>query len=128
MNTTRRAFIMTLIAILLVPATAIFAADSSKEALQKRFKERYPEIRKLKDAGVIGETDEGYLDYVKDRDPDAAKLVEEENADRKALFALIAKDENTSVETVAKHAAQRNFDKAKKGDFLKTDGKWKKKG
>ena len=125
---TRRTFILTLIALLLVPATALFAADAKKEALQKRFKERYPEIRKLKDAGTIGETDEGYLDFVSDRSGDAAKLVEDENTDRKALYALIGKEEGTSVETVAKHAAQRNFEKAKKGEFLKTDGKWKKKG
>ena len=123
--TTRRIFIAAMIACFLLPVT-LFAA--SKAELQKRFKERYPEIRKLKDAGTIGETDTGEVAFVKDRDADAAKVVEDENADRHALYELIAKDEGTSVETVAKHAAQRNFDRAKAGDYLKEGGKWKKKG
>jgi uncharacterized protein YdbL (DUF1318 family) len=123
---TRRTFIMaTLIALFLAPAT-LFAAES-KEALQKRFKERYPEIRKLKDAGTVGETDAGELEFVAGKNSKASKLVEEENADRHALYELIAKDEGTSADTVAKHAAQRNIEKAKKGDFLKIDGKWKQK-
>jgi uncharacterized protein YdbL (DUF1318 family) len=129
MNTRRTflgIFLAALIALFLVPAT-LFAADAKKEELQKRFKERYPEIRKLKDAGVVGETDTGEIAFVSEKDSNAAKLVEEENADRHALYELIAKDEGTSVETVAKHAAQRNFEKAKQGDFLKTGGKWKKK-
>jgi uncharacterized protein len=124
---TRRTFILTLIALFLLPAT-LFAADAKKEALQKRFKERYPEIRKFKDAGVIGETDTGEVELVEgQKDAKAVKLVEEENADRHALYELIAKEEGTSVDTVAKHAAQRNIEKAKKGDFVKIDGKWKKK-
>src|SRR5215468_3761337 len=112
--TTRRFFIVALFACFILPAT-LFAA--SKAELQKRFKERYPEIRKLKDAGTIGETDTGEVEFVSGKDDGAAKVVEAENSDRHALYELIAKDEGTSAETVAKHAAQRNFDRAKPGDY-----------
>jgi uncharacterized protein YdbL (DUF1318 family) len=122
---TRRTFLAVLIALFLLPAT-LFAADSKAE-LQKRFKARYPEIQRLKTDGVIGETDEGYIDFVNKKDAKAADLVEQENADRRALYALIAKDTGESPEIVAKHNAERNFKKAKTGEYLRYDGKWKKK-
>lgn len=122
---TRRTFIVALLALCLLPS-ALFAADS-KEELQKRFKARYPEIRKLKDAGTIGEADDGYVDFVGAKDSSAADVVDQENADRKALYALIAKETSTSAEQVAKQNAERNLKKAKKGDYLKIDGKWKQK-
>jgi uncharacterized protein YdbL (DUF1318 family) len=121
--TTRRILITFLIALFLAPA-APFAAESKAE-LQKRFKARYPEIQRLKQEGVIGETDEGYLDFVKERT--GGDVVDQENADRKALYALIAKETSESPENVARHNAQRNFDKAKPGEWIKVEGKWKKK-
>ena len=124
---TKLSFLITLIALLLVPATALHAQESKKEQLQKRFKERYPAILELKSRGIVGETDEGFLDWVKKKDPKQAELVEQENADRKELYKDLAKKTNESEEKVAKHAAQRNFDKAKSGEFLKYAGEWKKK-
>jgi uncharacterized protein YdbL (DUF1318 family) len=125
--TTRRAFIATLIAVFVIPATSLFAADSKKEELQKRFRARYGQVQQLKKDGVIGETDEGFVDFVKERDSKAADLVDQENADRRELYKLIAKNEGTDEATVAKHNAQRNFEKAKAGEYLRVDGKWKKK-
>ena len=122
---TRRVFIATLIAVFLLPATSLFAAEAKKEELQKRFKARYGQIQQLKKEGVIGETDEGFVDFVGEKK--SADLVDQENADRKALYALIAKDTGESADTVARHNAQRNFDKAKSGEYLRVDGKWKKK-
>jgi len=122
----KHTFIASLLAVLLLPAL-LFAADSKKAELQKRFKERYPEIQRLKEQGVIGETDEGYVDFVAKKDSGAADTVNQENADRRALYELIAKNEGTSIDTVAKHNAQRNFEKAKAGEYLRYDGKWRKK-
>jgi len=54
--------------------------------------------------------------------------VEDENADRKALYELIAKKEETTPEKVAERNAARNFEKAKPGEWLKgKDGKWEQK-
>ena len=117
-------FLMTLI--VLTASTAL--AAPSEEELKKRFEARYPEIRELKQKGVIGETDGGYVEFVKDRDEDAAELVKDENDDRKALYALIAEKEKTEPEVVAKRNAKRNFERAKDGEYLKEDGKWRKKG
>jgi uncharacterized protein YdbL (DUF1318 family) len=64
----------------------------------------------------------------KSLDDHASKLVDEENADRKELYDLIAKKEGTTAQLVAERNAKRNFEKAKHGDWLKgADGKWTKK-
>jgi len=115
-----------IMALLLMPFVAM-AQDSSKEELQKRFKERYPKIAELKKDGVVGETSDGYVDFVEKKDAKAADLVEQENADRKQLYALIAKKEGVKPATVAERNAKRNFDRAQSGEFLKEDGKWHKK-
>ena len=127
MNTTRRSFLAILVALLLIPATAAFGAETKKEELRKRLRERAPEIAKLKSDGIIGETDEGYVDFVKGKDK-GGDVVDAENADRKAVYENIARDTGESADTVAKQAAQKQFDHARPGEWLKIDGKWKKKG
>ena len=127
MNITRRSILATIVALLLIPATAGFGAESKKDQLKKRLRERAPQIEKLKADGVIGETDQGYVDFVKGKG-DGGDVVDAENADRKAAYEQIAKDTGESVDKVAKQAAQKQFDHAKPGEWLKIEGKWKKKG
>ena len=105
------------------------AADDKKEAeLQKRFEKRDKEIRALKKAGTIGETVDGYVEFVKGDDGKSSDVVDAENADRKSLYQHIADKTNTTLEKVAERAAKRNFDHASSGEFLKDkNGKWKKK-
>ena len=134
MTTSKLATILmsVILALVLAPAT-LLAADAPKgggnddAAIQKRLRERYPQIQKLKTAGTIGETDEGYVDFVDKKDPKAADLVKDENADRKAAYKLIADKEGVDVDVVAKRAGKRNFERAKAGEWLKEGGKWKKK-
>jgi uncharacterized protein YdbL (DUF1318 family) len=107
----------------------IARADDKKEAeLQKRFEKREKDIRALKKAGTIGETSDGYVDFVKGEDSKAKDIVDAENADRKTLYQHIADKTNTTVEKVAERAAKRNFERASAGEYLKdSKGKWKKK-
>jgi uncharacterized protein YdbL (DUF1318 family) len=115
------------LALLLIPAT-IFAADNTMESLRARFQARHSQIEKLKSAGLIGETVKGYVDFVKDKRADAEATVKEENADREALYKLLADKEGTTPEKVAERNAKRNFEKAKPGEYLQeSDGKWRKK-
>jgi uncharacterized protein YdbL (DUF1318 family) len=103
------------------------AATPEEAALQKRFKARYPQLQQFKKEGVIGETDAGFVDFVKAKDEKAAKIVDEENADRKTLYKLIADREGITIEVVAQRAAKRNFDHARQGEWLKEAGKWRQK-
>ena len=98
------------------------------QKLQDRFKQRFEQVRQSKAAGKIGETFDGFLDWVKGEDPSAASLVSQENADRRELYGLIAAKEKTTPELVGRRNAQRNFEKATKGEYLKgKDGQWSQK-
>ena len=128
MSMTRRSFIVSLLALAILPFAA--QAASREDELKERFKERFPRIAELKTAGTIGETFAGYLEVVdkKSADKETQKIVDEENADRKELFKLIADKEGVTSEKVAERAGKRAFDKAKPGEYLKgSDGKWKQK-
>ena len=103
------------------------AGDARIKELQEKFKQRYEQVRNFKKQGVVGETYEGYLDFVKEKG-DAGQVVDDENADRRELYKLIAEKEGTTPEKVAERNAKRNFSKASSGEFLKSaDGKWQKK-
>jgi uncharacterized protein YdbL (DUF1318 family) len=121
------AFALTPLAAHAAKPAAPAAATPEEAALQKRFKARYPQIQQFKKEGVIGETEAGYLDFVKTKDEKAAKVVEEENADRKTLYKIIADREGITIEVVAQRAAKRNFDHARQGEWLKEAGKWRQK-
>lgn len=112
------------------PLTApspVTQSDEEMKELKKKFEARYEKVKQLKSAGVVGETEDGFLDFVKERNPDAAATVEEENADRRKLYDLIAKKEGVTADVVAKRNAQRNFEKARKGEWIKKGGKWEQK-
>jgi uncharacterized protein YdbL (DUF1318 family) len=102
-------------------------AAETREELQKRFQERLPQIEDLKKKGVAGETSEGYLDFVEARSDKAGDVVNGENGDRRKLYELIAAKTGTTADVVAKRAAERNFERAKSGEFVKENGKWRKK-
>lgn len=129
MNITRRSFIL-----MSLLATVAFAASSARaateEQLRERFKQRYAKLVEYKQAGTVGETYQGYAELVDEnsKDKDAKAVVDEENADRKELYKLIADKEGTTADVVAERNAKRVFEKAKPGEYLKgSDGKWKKK-
>jgi uncharacterized protein YdbL (DUF1318 family) len=113
-----------LAALAFAPSTV--RADRAGE-LRDRFKNRFPQVRAAKQAGNIGETMAGVLEAVPGKSPDEAtrKLMDEENADRRELYKLIAEREKTTAEKVAERNAARNFEKAVAGEYLKAaDGKW----
>ena len=115
-------------------ASKLLAPDSKnqkeKDRLRARSEERYPEIRRLKSDGKIGESSTGYLEAVKKDylgDDSLKQLIDDENKDRKALYAIIADEDGTDAGLVAKRAAKRNIERAKSGEYVKQDGTWKKK-
>jgi uncharacterized protein YdbL (DUF1318 family) len=116
------------LATLLTVATAASAA--SKKELQARFEKRYPQLLEYKRDGKVGETMEGMLEAVDRKylsDEKLAGLIKDENADRKELYKIIADEEKTDPAKVAERMAQRNYERAHSGEYLKDrDGKWKK--
>jgi len=117
------------LALLLGAPSVVEAATMAQ--LKERFKARYPKLLKAKAEGKVGETYKGYLEAVKPeylKDKALKKLVDQENADRKTLYELIARKQKATPEKVAELNAARNFSRAKSGHYLKNkDGKWEQK-
>ncbi len=96
-------------------------------AIKQRMLNRLPQIQALKAKGIIGENNRGYLAYVGDKRV-KEELIQAENADRKAVYQAIAKQQNTSVAVVEKHRAAQIEKEAKPGTWLQdAAGKWYKK-
>lgn len=108
---------------------SVGAADEL-DALRERMAGRDARVQSLKAAGMAGETFVGVLEFVPGKSPDDAawKLIGDENADRKTLYATLARREGATPEAVADRAARRNFSRAAVGHWLKfPDGQWRQK-
>jgi hypothetical protein len=79
--------------------------------------------------GWVGEQADGYVGIVDSGAPgDVKALVKSVNGKRKQGYAAIAKENGTSLESVAARAGERNIAKTKSGHFVKpSGGGWKKK-
>ena len=106
----------------LVLLTTVGYAGSIKE----RFKKRLPEIVALKKQGIIGETNRGYLAFVKKKGDSRAKaLVQAENRDRRTVYQAIAKQQGVAVEVVEKRRALQIAHKSPSGFWLQDqNGRW----
>ena len=105
---------------------ALSAADDAA-TIKKNMAERKPKIETLTKAGSIGENKSGYLEAMKDAKLEDAdkKLLEDENKDRKAVYAAIAKKEGSTVDHVGELRAKQIRSKANEGEFVQgEDGKW----
>ncbi len=110
---------LSIVVLALFCSTLAFAAGEKERMLK-----RVPKINALKSAGIIGETADGLLGFVKPS-PDNQPLVEAENKDRQAVYAEIAKKQNVSVETVARRRALQIAEQAVPGQWLQnSEGKW----
>lgn len=74
--------------------------------------------------GRVGETFYGYLVALK-TDAETEKLVTDINAERKASYQQLAKQNNVSVDDIAKLAGQKLVERAKPGEYVQgINGKW----
>ncbi len=124
-----------LAALMLVLLSAAPAFADTKSEVLGRMKERFKTLSEARDAGEVGEAWAGNCaavpaDVSKKTLTDARKkevedLVKAENDDRAKLYAILAKEENTTPEKVAERNRERLFKKADDGHFLRdADKKW----
>ncbi|NNG00110.1 MAG: YdbL family protein [Desulfobacteraceae bacterium] len=111
--------------LLILAVAATTTADG--QSIKERIKARLPEIIKLKAKGILGENNQGYLEFV-----GAAKekedVVAAENKDRRTVYAAIAKKTGAPIENVGMRRAIQLADKAKPGEWIQDKaGKWKQK-
>ena len=105
----------------------VLSAADDAATIKKNMADRKPKIEALKKAGTIGENKSGYLEAMKDAKLEDAdkKLLEDENKDRKTVYAAVAKKEGSTVEKVGEIRAKQIRSKAKEGEYIQgEDGKW----
>jgi len=120
----------TIIAILPVLILGLLITDlyASAADIKQRMIARLPIIKSLKDQGLVGENNMGYLEFI-GKKKEKADVVEAENKDRRQVYEAIAKQQSTTVELVGKHRAVQIAEKAMPGEWLQdANGKWYKKG
>lgn len=111
------------LAILLFIVFAAGALASAKE-IRARMLARLPEIKVLKDKGLVGENNKGFLEFV-GRQKEKQEVVTAENRDREMVYKAIAKQQGTAVELVGQHRAIQIANKARPGEWLQdANGKW----
>ena len=113
------------IAVLFVFVLGILISDAySADSIKQRMIDRLPVINNLKDRGIIGENNLGFLEFVGNR-KEKADVVAAENMDRKSVYEAIAKNQGTTVKLVGQHRAIQIADKALAGEWLQdANGKW----
>lgn len=76
-------------------------------------------------SGVVGEKSDGYAAVLK-QTPEAKALVDEVNQKRRQEYMRISKENNQSVDVVAKIAAEKIINGLKSGEYYQgADGRWK---
>lgn len=110
---------------------AVAATDAELDGLRAKFKARYPKLAEFKRDGKLGETAKGFVEAVRPEVLNEAivkKVRDEENADRKKLYAILSGQEGVEPEKVAERNAKRNFENARPGEYLQgKDGVWRRK-
>ena len=109
---------------LLLLGTFITVALAFAEDIKTRMKQRLPDIVALKDKLILGETNQGYLQFI-GQETEKEDIVTAENKDRKTVYTAIAKHQGVTVDVVETRRAQQIAQKAKPGHWLQDeDGNW----
>ena len=97
-----------------------------KAALDNR-RERFNELQELKQRGIVGENNRGYVELLTEAKA-YRDLVDAENADRRLIYKTIVQQNNladSELEKVEKAFAQVQKEKADPGDKIQdADGNW----
>ncbi|WP_372677511.1 YdbL family protein [Desulfosarcina sp.] len=112
-------FVATVVAGVFLFSASAFCAD-----IKARMKDRLPRIIELKAAGIVGETNQGFLAFVGGNHSEQA-LIDAENQDRQLVYGAIAKQQGTTADVVGRRRALQIAENAKPGEWLQdAGGKW----
>lgn len=115
------------IAVFLVSIVFFIGSVSVAEDIKSRLKARKPVIDALKNQGVVGENNRGFLEFI-GSDRAEETIVSAENADRQKIYQAIARQQGTSADIVGSRRAIQILKKGKSGQwFQDSDGRWHKK-
>ena len=121
-----KARLITLFAALCVLTVSVLAENATD--IRRRMEQRLPQIDALKAQEVVGETNRGLLDERKPGVANAAGVVADENRDREAVYAYIAKETGSSADAVGRARAKQIAANSRAGVWVQDEtGRWIKK-
>ena len=117
---TRLCILFAVLGLLTVPAFAETATD-----IRHRMEQRLPQIDAFKAQEILGENNRGFLD---ERKSGSGSVAADENRDREAVYALIAKETGATSDSVGRARAKQIAANSKSGVWVQDEsGAWKKK-
>ncbi|MFO7963382.1 MAG: YdbL family protein [Desulfobacterales bacterium] len=116
-----RVFSTVLFILLVLGFMAQANAFAGAADIKQRMLERLPTILALKNDGIVGENNSGYLEYLTDKKP-KQEVVAAENADRRRVYQAIAEQQGTTAEVVGARRAMQIAQTAQPGEWLQDPG------
>lgn len=121
-----KARIFTLFAALCLVTVSAFAESAAD--IRRRMEQRLPQIDTLKAQEVLGENNRGFLEERKSGVAGATGVVSDENRDREAVYAYIAKETGASADSVGRARAKQIAANSRSGVWVQDEaGAWKRK-
>lgn len=97
-------------------------------AVKARMEQRIAPLNALKDRGVAGENNQGFLEARGNASASDHQLIGQENADRRTVYAAIAAQTGATPDAVGRHRAQQIAAIARPGHWLQDpNGTWRQK-
>ncbi len=106
--------------VLVTLIACLMAGTALAQGIKERIKARQPAVMALLSEGVVGENNQGYLEF-----RGAAKqadVVNAENADRKMVYAAIAKKTGTTPDVVGQRRAAQLVQIVPAGSWVQNPG------
>lgn len=105
-----------------ISSAQAFGADLG--AIKEQMKDRLPTLKVLKVNGVVGENNQGYLEFL-GAAREKESVVAAENEDRRTVYQAIADQQNVSLGVVERHRAAQIRQEADAGVWLEdAKGNW----
>lgn len=117
MSNVRMMSVVVLVGVCLWVAQGVSVAQDIKEQM----KARLPAIVDLRDRGIVGENNKGYLEY-RSEAREQQEVVAAENRDRKQVYGAIAAQQGTTEQLVGERRAAQIAEKAAPGHWIQDPG------
>ena len=120
---------LVILSVALALGSAAMVQAQDLNAIRARMEQRQGSIDSLKDRGVVGETNRGYLEARGAGTAADQQVISAENADRGQVYASIASKTGTNSETVGRARAKHIAANSKSGVWIQdAGGEWQRKG
>jgi uncharacterized protein len=119
-------FRITLLLVAMLLGAGGLRAAEDLGAVKARMERRIAPLNELKGRGVVGENNQGYLEPRGNPTPADQRIIGEENADRRTVYAAIAAQTGAAPDAVGKHRAQQIASIALPGHWIQDpSGAWR---